>query len=113
MDRLLMTPPMAVTTPAPQATSADHIVAALRDKAAHVNDNELARLTARIRLDAATLAEITATVNRVTDTLLEHACTRISTHAGTPAGERYVTAARELFALPADSGQRSGNGWPQ
>ncbi|MEU6721185.1 hypothetical protein ABZ897_57870 [Nonomuraea sp. NPDC046802] len=108
MDRLLMTE-SPVIVPSSPSLSAVQIVAALSDRASGVSARELARLNGRGSFDSATNAEITATLERIIDALLGHACRHITEHADTPVGQRHAIALQELFALEPSS--ESGPAW--
>ncbi len=97
-----------VTAPAPQAGEAAELVASLHDRMTHVIDSEVARLIRRVSFTPATHTELATALNRIADALLGPVCARVSAHAGTPDADRYVTAARELFALTPG---RPDTGW--
>lgn len=100
-------------------------VTALRQRAADVVEAELLRLGNRLPgLDPAHRAEVACTVRRVVDKLLHAPTVRVKQLAGSPGGEGYAEALRELFELdpqavdavaaselplmPGDSAERSG-----
>jgi len=75
-------------------------VVALRSRADQVVDVELARLAGRLpQLDAASSAEVQATVRRVVDKLLHTPTVRVKELHDAPAGLSYAEALRELFGL--------------
>ncbi|MCA2219960.1 hypothetical protein [Nonomuraea aurantiaca] len=76
------------------------VVQALKRKAAAVTDAELGRLASRAPgLDAAARAEIRDAVQRVVDAFLCEPINRVTSYAGSPLGESYADALRELFSL--------------
>ena len=75
-------------------------VTALRQRAADVVEAELLRLTNRVPgLDPAHRAEVACTVRRVVDKLLHAPTVRVKQLAGSPGGDSYAEALRELFEL--------------
>ncbi|MEV0401616.1 glutamyl-tRNA reductase [Actinoallomurus sp. NPDC050550] len=75
-------------------------VVALRSKAADVVEAELGRLGGRLpELDDKARAEIAQTVRRVVDKLLHAPTVRVKELAGSPGGDTYADALRELFDL--------------
>lgn len=75
-------------------------VVALRSQAAEVVAAELLRMEGRLPdLDAATRDEVAATVRRVVEKLLHAPTVRVKELAGSPDGDSYATALRELFGL--------------
>jgi glutamyl-tRNA reductase len=75
-------------------------VVALRSRAEQVVDVELARLASRLpELDAASSAEVQATVRRVVDKLLHTPTVRVKELHDAPEGLSYAEALRELFGL--------------
>jgi glutamyl-tRNA reductase len=75
-------------------------VVALRSRAAEVVAAELLRMEGRLPdLDVATRDEVAATVRRVVDKLLHAPTVRVKELAGSPGGDSYATALRELFEL--------------
>ncbi len=75
-------------------------VVALREKAAKVVDTELARLAGRLAGTAgADLDEIAQAMRRVVDKLLHAPTVRVKELAGSPGGDSYAAALRELFDL--------------
>ncbi|WP_433176799.1 glutamyl-tRNA reductase [Actinoallomurus sp. CA-150999] len=75
-------------------------VVALRSKAAEVVEAELGRLGGRLpELDDRAQAEIAQTVRRVVDKLLHAPTVRVKELAGSPGGDTYADALRELFDL--------------
>ncbi|MEV0197490.1 hypothetical protein [Nonomuraea sp. NPDC050691] len=109
--------PWITTVPAPRSapapaesatgsvavTSATGSVAvALRTKASAVADAELDRLASRApELDSSARDEVRDAVQRVVDAFLEGPLTRLTSHSGSPLGERYADALRALFGLDA------------
>ncbi|MEV0345464.1 hypothetical protein AB0H88_06845 [Nonomuraea sp. NPDC050680] len=88
---------MVPTVPVPPTVP---VVQALKRKAAAVADAELGRLTSRAPgLDAAARAEIRDAVQRVVDAFLYEPINRVTSYAGSPLGETYADALRELFSL--------------
>ena len=79
-------------------------VTALRQRAADVVDAELLRLTNRLPgLDPAHRDEVARTVRRVVDKLLHAPTVRVKQLAGSPGGDSYAEALRELFELDPHS----------
>lgn len=75
-------------------------VTALRQRAAEVVEAELLRLTNRVpSLDPEHRAEVACTVRRVVDKLLHAPTVRVKQLAGSPGGDSYAEALRELFEL--------------
>ena len=75
-------------------------VVALRSRAEQVVDVELTRLAGRLpELDAASSAEVHATVRRVVDKLLHTPTVRVKELHDAPEGLSYAEALRELFGL--------------
>ncbi len=75
-------------------------VVALREKAAKVVETEMARLSGRLQdLDAATLAEVSKSMRRITEKLLHSPTVRVKELAGAPGAESYEDALRVLFDL--------------
>lgn len=75
-------------------------VVALRSKAAEVVEAELGRLGGRLpELDDRARGEIAQTVRRVVDKLLHAPTVRVKELAGSPGGDAYADALRELFDL--------------
>lgn len=75
-------------------------VTALRQRAADVVEAELLRLTNRVPgLDPEHRAEVACTVRRVVDKLLHAPTVRVKQLAGSPGGDSYAEALRELFEL--------------
>ncbi|GAA4620843.1 glutamyl-tRNA reductase [Actinoallomurus vinaceus] len=75
-------------------------VVALRSKAAEVVEAELGRLGGRLpELDDRARQEIAQTVRRVVDKLLHAPTVRVKELAGSPGGDTYADALRELFDL--------------
>jgi glutamyl-tRNA reductase len=75
-------------------------VVALRAKAAKVVDAELARLGGRLAgVDGHDLEEIARAMRRVVDKLLHAPTVRVKELAGSPGGDSYAAALRELFDL--------------
>lgn len=75
-------------------------VAALRSKASEVVDAELERLSGRLpELDTKAQEEIAQAVRRVVGKLLHAPTVRVKELAGSPNGDTYATALRELFDL--------------
>lgn len=75
-------------------------VTALRQRAADVVTAELLRLDHRLpELDAAHREEVARTVHRVVDKLLHAPTVRVKQLAGSPGGDSYAEALRELFEL--------------
>jgi glutamyl-tRNA reductase len=75
-------------------------VVALRSLARSVVESELARLSGRLGdVDDRVLAEIELSVNRVVDKLLHTPTVRVKELAGSPGGDTYAEALRELFDL--------------
>jgi glutamyl-tRNA reductase len=75
-------------------------VVALRTKAAKVVDAELARLAGRLANTAGhDLDEIAQAMRRVVDKLLHAPTVRVKELAGSPGGDAYAAALRELFDL--------------
>jgi len=75
-------------------------VTALRQRAADVVEAELLRLDNRLPgLDATHRDEVARTVRRVVDKLLHAPTVRVKQLAGTPGGDSYAEALRELFEL--------------
>ncbi len=75
-------------------------VVALRSQAAEVVAAELLRLDSRLpQLSAAEREEVAVTVRRVVDKLLHTPTVRVKELAGSPGGEGYALALRELFGL--------------
>lgn len=75
-------------------------VTALRQRAADVVTAELLRLDHRLPgLDAAHREEVARTVHRVVDKLLHAPTVRVKQLAGSPGGDSYAEALRELFEL--------------
>jgi glutamyl-tRNA reductase len=75
-------------------------VTALRQRAADVVEAELLRLDHRLPgLDAGQRDEVARTVRRVVDKLLHAPTVRIKQLAGSPGGDSYAEALRELFEL--------------
>lgn len=75
-------------------------VAALRSKASEVVEAELERLSGRLpELDTKAQEEIAQAVRRVVGKLLHAPTVRVKELAGSPNGDTYATALRELFDL--------------
>ena len=75
-------------------------VVALRAKAAKVVDAEIARLAGRLAgTDGRDLEEIAHAMRRVVDKLLHAPTVRVKELAGSPGGDSYAAALRELFDL--------------
>ncbi|HOB48646.1 MAG TPA: glutamyl-tRNA reductase [Mycobacterium sp.] len=75
-------------------------VTALRQRAADVVEAELLRLENRLPgLDSAQRDEVARTVRRVVDKLLHAPTVRVKQLAGSPGGDSYAEALRELFEL--------------
>ncbi|MGH3561136.1 MAG: glutamyl-tRNA reductase, partial [Mycobacterium sp.] len=75
-------------------------VTALRQRVADVVTAELLRLDHRLPgLDSAQREEVAHTVRRVVDKLLHAPTVRIKQLAGSPGGDSYAEALRELFEL--------------
>jgi glutamyl-tRNA reductase len=75
-------------------------VTALRARANHVVDAELARLDSRLPdLDPAARREVAAAVRRAVEKLLHAPTVRVKELASMPGGDQYATALRELFDL--------------
>jgi glutamyl-tRNA reductase len=75
-------------------------VTALRQRAADVVTAELLRLEHRLpALDTAQRDEVARTVRRVVDKLLHAPTVRVKQLAGSPGGDSYAEALRELFEL--------------
>jgi glutamyl-tRNA reductase len=75
-------------------------VVALRSKAAEVVEAELGRLGGRLpELDDRARGEVAQTVRRVVDKLLHAPTVRVKELAGSPGGDAYADALRELFDL--------------
>lgn len=75
-------------------------VTALRQRAADVVSAELLRLDHRLPdLDTAHREEVARTVRRVVDKLLHAPTVRVKQLAGSPGGDSYAQALRELFEL--------------
>jgi glutamyl-tRNA reductase len=75
-------------------------VTALRQRAADVVEAELLRLDNRLPgLDATHRDEVARTVRRVVDKLLHAPTVRVKQLAGSPGGDSYAEALRELFEL--------------
>jgi glutamyl-tRNA reductase len=75
-------------------------VVALRAKAANVVDTELVRLAGRLASTAShDLDEIAQAMRRVVDKLLHAPTVRVKELAGSPGGDSYAAALRELFDL--------------
>jgi glutamyl-tRNA reductase len=83
-----------------RAASVAPIVVALREKAAQVVETEMARLAGRVGdLDAATLAEVSKSMRRVTEKLLHSPTVRVKELAGARGADSYEDALRVLFDL--------------
>lgn len=79
-------------------------VAALRSKASEVVDGELERLSGRLpELDGKARDEIAHAVRRVVGKLLHEPTVRVKELAGSPNGDTYATALRELFDLDPEA----------
>jgi glutamyl-tRNA reductase len=75
-------------------------VTALRSRANQMIDAELARLDARLpALDDASRSEVADAVRRAVEKVLHAPTVRVKELAGTPGGDRYAHALRELFDL--------------
>jgi len=75
-------------------------VTALRQRAADLVDAELLRLEHRLPgLDGAQRDEVARTVRRVVDKLLHAPTVRVKQLSGSPGGDSYAEALRELFEL--------------
>jgi glutamyl-tRNA reductase len=75
-------------------------VTALRARANQVIDAELARLSARLpAADDQTRREVADAVRRAVEKMLHAPTVRVKELAGTPGGDQYATALRELFDL--------------
>lgn len=75
-------------------------VVALRAKAASVVDSELRRLAGRLAgTSARDLDEVAKAMRRVVDKLLHAPTVRVKELAGSPGGDAYAAALRELFDL--------------
>ena len=75
-------------------------VTALRQRAADLVDAELLRLDNRLPgLDGVQREEVARTVRRVVDKLLHAPTVRVKQLAGSPGGDSYAEALRELFEL--------------
>lgn len=78
-------------------------VIALRERAAHVLDAEMARLDSRLAgADEHVLAEVRASMNRVADKLMHTPTVRVKQLAAQPGGAGYADALRALFDLSVD-----------
>ncbi len=83
-----------------RAATVAPIVVALREKAARVVAAEMARLAGRLQdLDAATLAEVSKSMRRITEKLLHSPTVRVKELAGAPGADSYEDALRVLFDL--------------
>jgi glutamyl-tRNA reductase len=83
-----------------RAAAVAPIVVALREKAAKVVAVEMARLAGRLPdLDAATLAEVSKSMRRITEKLLHSPTVRVKELAGAPGADSYGDALRVLFDL--------------
>jgi glutamyl-tRNA reductase len=75
-------------------------VSALRARANQVIETELARLSARLpQADDQTRREVADAVRRAVEKVLHAPTVRVKELAGTPGGDQYATALRELFDL--------------
>lgn len=75
-------------------------VTALRARANQVVETELARLSARLpQADDQTRREVADAVRRAVEKVLHAPTVRVKELAGTPGGDQYATALRELFDL--------------
>jgi glutamyl-tRNA reductase len=75
-------------------------VTALRARANQVIEAELARLSARLpQADDQTRREVADAVRRAVEKVLHAPTVRVKELAGTPGGDQYATALRELFDL--------------
>jgi len=83
-----------------QAARVTPTVVALRAKAAGVVDSELTRLAGRLSgASPRELDEIAKAMRRVVDKLLHSPTVRVKELAGSPGGDAYAAALRELFDL--------------
>jgi glutamyl-tRNA reductase len=83
------------------ARQAAPLVAALRGHAHGVRHAELERFAAKLAdLTPAQRAAVEALTSSIVNKLLHEPSVRLREEAGTPRGERYASAVRELFDLP-------------
>jgi glutamyl-tRNA reductase len=98
--RRIVTEEVAAHASAVHAARVTPTVVALRAKAAKVVDTELARLAGRLAGTASQdLDEIAQAMRRVVDKLLHAPTVRVKELAGSPGGDSYAAALRELFDL--------------
>lgn len=82
------------------ARQAAPLVASLHDRAEHVRQGELDRLQSKLAsLDDDQRAAVDALTRGIVAKLLHGPSVRLKAEAGTPRGERYADAVRELFDL--------------
>ena len=118
--RRIMAEELAAHLSANRAAAVTPTVVALRAKAAHVVETELARLASRLdRLDAAAMDEVAKSMRRITDKLLHDPTVRVKELAGAPGADTYEDALRVLFDLDPATVQAVAQadaqlaGWPQ
>ena len=98
--RRIVVEEVAAHASAVQAARVTPTVVALRAKAANVVDAELTRLAGRLAGAAShELDEIGHAMRRVVDKLLHAPTVRVKELAGSPGGDSYAAALRELFDL--------------
>jgi glutamyl-tRNA reductase len=98
--RRIVAEEVAAHASAAHAARVTPTVVALRAKAAKVVDAELARLAGRLADTAShDLDEIAHAMRRVVDKLLHAPTVRVKELAGSPGGDSYAAALRELFDL--------------
>ncbi len=98
--RRIVAEEVAAHSSAVHAARVTPTVVALRAKAAKVVDAELARLAGRLAGTAShDLEEIAHAMRRVVDKLLHAPTVRVKELAGSPGGDSYAAALRELFDL--------------
>jgi glutamyl-tRNA reductase len=98
--RRIVAEEVAAHASAVQAARVTPTVVALRAKAAMVVDAELTRLAGRLTAAGAReLDEIAQAMRRVVDKLLHAPTVRVKELAGSPGGDAYAAALRELFDL--------------
>lgn len=98
--RRIVAEEVAAHASAEHAARVTPTVVALRAKAASVVDSELRRLAGRLAgTSARDLDEVAKAMRRVVDKLLHAPTVRVKELAGSPGGDAYAAALRELFDL--------------